>query len=171
MLIRTQTKVSLDNFIKFIQSDRFDYISINELLKEYLQLFACNLDSPQPKLHSQPDANKLLIQSGDSRPKIKSMSANSILAALSYLHTHMDYRNKLDKAYPRQEEKDAFCPKICEPVSQNLFRRLFADHILRCHNLHSGCQQAKASAFLLYFSKIYLQLAEEGLFDCEETID
>lgn len=41
VLIRAQTKVSLDNFIKFIQSDRFDYISINELLSEYCKLFSC----------------------------------------------------------------------------------------------------------------------------------
>ena len=29
ILIRSQSVVSLDNFINFIQSDRFDYISIN----------------------------------------------------------------------------------------------------------------------------------------------
>ena len=46
VLIRTQAKVSLDNFIKFIQSDRFDYISINELLREYLKIFECDTRGP-----------------------------------------------------------------------------------------------------------------------------
>ena len=52
VLIRTQTKVSLDNFIKFIQSDRFDYISINELLREYLKLFICQKQGPLTKIVS-----------------------------------------------------------------------------------------------------------------------
>ena len=84
------------------------------------------------------------------------MSTNGILAALSYLSTHLGYRSRLDKAYPEPEDKEAFCPKICEKTSPNLFRRLFADHLLRCQNLHSGCQMPKASAFLLYFSNVYL---------------
>ena len=99
------------------------------------------------------------------------MSVNSILAALSYLSTHLQYRSTLDKAYPKHEDKLAFCPKIIEKVSPNLFRRLFADHLLRCHHLHSGCQMPKASAFLLYFSNMYLQLAEERAFDADEEIN
>ena len=99
------------------------------------------------------------------------MTINGILAALSYLSTHISYRSKLDKAYPKQEEKDVFCPKICEKVSANLFRRLIADHLQRCPKLHSGCQMPKASAFLLYFSDMYLQLANDNIFDTDEPID
>ena len=50
VLIRTQTKISLDNFIKFIQSDHFDYISINELLIEYINMFSCETKCPQPRI-------------------------------------------------------------------------------------------------------------------------
>ena len=116
-----------------------------------------------PKIDDQDQANKLLIQSSGSRKdsdedkeKNKKMSPNGILAALSYLSTHIAYRQQLEKDYPKQEDKDAFCPKVCEKVSPNLFRRLFADHILRCKSLYSGSQVPKASAFLLYFSKMYL---------------
>lgn len=88
------------------------------------------------------------------------MSTNGILAALSYLSQHLQYRATLDKAYPTVEDKLTYCHKVGEQVSQNLFRRLIADHLQRCHQLHSGCQMPKASAFLLYFSNIYLQMAE-----------
>lgn len=64
-----------------------------------------------------------------------------------------------------------YCPKVASPVSQNLLLRLIADHILGCSNLHSGSAKPKASAFLLYFSQIYLKLTQEKLIDLDEETD
>ena len=138
-----------------------------------MRIFGCDHLSPLISITDQEEANKLLIESCDSHSKVKSkeMKSSSVLAALCYLASHIDYRSQLDKAYPNQEEKEAFCPKISEKVSGNLYRRLIAAHLLQCHNLHSGSQIPKSSAFLLYFSNIYLQLAKENQFDPLEKIN
>ena len=99
------------------------------------------------------------------------MSMNKILASLTYIKENLKYRDKLAENYKQEEEMMTYCPLIAQRISLNLFRRLVADHIMRCKNLHSGSSLPKASAFLLLFSEIYLKIATDNFYLHDEKVN
>ena len=50
VMIKREHKMNIQNFMRFVQSDRFDFISIDELVEEYINLFKCNPNSPLRKV-------------------------------------------------------------------------------------------------------------------------
>ena len=99
------------------------------------------------------------------------MSASKMLAAISYISEHLSIRSLLIKEYPQQDDQEQFCTDLIDQVSQNSFLRLVADHILRCPGLQSGSDKPKLNAFLLYFSQVYLSIANDNLFDLSEQLN
>ena len=101
VMIKREHKMNIQNFMRFVQSDRFDFISVNELVAEYINLFKCNKMSPLSHVKSQFDATQLINQSSGQRKEVdETISPNKILAALSYLSEHLVYREKLAENYP-----------------------------------------------------------------------
>ena len=56
VMIKREHQMNLNNFIRFVQSDRFDFISVNELVDEYIELLKCEPSSPLRTVEHQGNA-------------------------------------------------------------------------------------------------------------------
>lgn len=187
ILIKPEGMFNYRNFLDYIQSDKVNFIGINEITKQMTDIFQCSsiFDERDSKIISEQKAieflqNKLITQQRNRRKattvRIDGEESNSssgmVIAALSFLHEQVAYRVRLCHELQAKSDLETMAlkqkllsesPQLMERVSLSTFSRLGAWLILNNSKFTCGNTHAKATAFLHCFVQTFQNLTALNL--------
>lgn len=190
ILIKPSNNYNFANFLSYIQSDRIEFIGINEVMQQLNNMFMCGPIKCEEAIKSEAAAIEFLkdnvVRTNPTRRGTTKMfidgntesKSGMVIAALSFFVEHVSYRLRLchenessNKTTAQlRREMQAKNPQMMHKISLSSLSRFGAWQIVNNAKFQAGSTHFKATAFLLLFTEVLLKLTSLNMEELGQTI-